>query len=76
MNVTGIILQWYYFTLPKTKVIGRVGQACRLPWRNQASQARSLRYTGRAQSYASWFKVTESRCRHIYPKLNLEWITG
>jgi hypothetical protein len=75
MQVTGAILQ-RYDNLPKTKVVGRVGQASRLPWRNQTSQARRLRYTGRMPSYASWFKVTESSGRHIYPKQNLEWITG
>jgi hypothetical protein len=60
MKATGNILKWYS-NLPKTKVVGGVGQASRLPWRNQASQARRLRYTGRATSYASWFQVTLNR---------------
>jgi hypothetical protein len=65
MKVTGAILQRYY-NLPKTKVVGRVGQASRLPWRNQASQARRLRYTGRMPSYASWIQVTLNRVVAIY----------
>jgi hypothetical protein len=60
MKATGNILQ-RYSKLPKTKVVGGVGQASRLPWRNQVSQARRLRYTGRASSYASWFQVTLNR---------------
>jgi hypothetical protein len=60
MKATGNILQ-RYSNLPKTKVVGGVGQASRLPWRNQVSQARCLRYTGRASSYASWFQVTLNR---------------
>ena len=60
MKATGNILQ-RYSNLPKTKVVGGVGQESRLPWRNQASQARRLRYTGRAPSYASWFQVTLNR---------------
>ena len=62
MKVTGTILHRYY-NLPKMKGIGRVGQASR------------LRYTGRAQSYASRFKVIESSGRHSCPKQNLECIT-
>jgi hypothetical protein len=66
MQVTVAILQRYY-NLPKTKVIGWVGQASRLPWKNQASQARRLRYIGRAPAHISWFKVTELRGFHIHP---------
>jgi hypothetical protein len=75
MKATGNILQ-RYSNLPKTKVVGGVGQTSRLPWRNQASQANRLRYTGRAPSYANWFQVTESRGCQIYPKQSLGWITG
>lgn len=60
MKATGNILQ-RYSNLPKTKVVGGVGQASRLPWRNQASQARRLRYPGRAPSYEICFQVIMNR---------------
>jgi hypothetical protein len=76
MKATGNILQ-RYSNLPKTKVVGGVGQASRLPWRNKASQARRLRYTGRAPSYAILVPgYYESRGCQIYPKQSLGWITG
>ena len=60
MKATGNILQ-RYSNLPKTKVVGGVGQASRLPWSNQASQARRLRYPGRAPSYEICFQVIMNR---------------
>jgi hypothetical protein len=75
MKVSGTILQRYY-NLPKTKVVGWVGQASRLPWKNQASQARRLRYTGRVSSHTSWFKVTELRGFHIHPNKIWNGLTG
>jgi hypothetical protein len=75
MKVSGTILPRYY-NLPKTKVIGWVEQASRLPWKNQASQARRLRYTGRAPSYTICFKVIELRGFHIYPSKIWNGLTG
>ena len=76
MKATGNILQ-RYSNLPKPKLVGGVGQASRLPWRNQVSQARRLRYPGRAPSYANLVSgYYESRGCQIYPKQSLGWITG